>query len=238
MHRERSCYAMRPVLRNGLRWLNSLVTRAPWGCGMRASSQTEPAVALSHVSKSFAGLKVLNDVSFDVRRGEVHALLGENGAGKSTLIKIMAGLYQPDEGEVAVNGVSAKFVAPREAHAAGIATVHQELLLFPELTVAENIFLGQTPKVAMGLIDWPTIRRRARQILDSLDSSELDIDAKVGTLSVANRQRVEIARALSQEARVLIMDEPTAALAGSDVQRLMDIVHRLKSHGVAIVYVS
>jgi ABC-type sugar transport system ATPase subunit len=205
---------------------------------MRASSQTEPAVALSHVSKSFAGLKVLKDVSFDVRRGEVHALLGENGAGKSTLIKIMAGLYQPDEGEVAVNGVSAKFAAPREAHAAGIATVHQELLLFPELTVAENIFLGQTPKVAMGLIDWPTIRSRARQILDSLDSSELDIDAKVGTLSVANRQRVEIARALSQEARVLIMDEPTAALAGSDVQRLMDIVHRLKSHGVAIVYVS
>ena len=205
---------------------------------MRASSQTEPAVALSHVSKSFAGLKVLKDVSFDVRRGEVHALLGENGAGKSTLIKIMAGLYQPDEGEVAVNGVSAKFATPREAHAAGIATVHQELLLFPELTVAENIFLGQTPKVAMGFIDWPAMRSRARQILDSLDSSELDIDAKVGTLSVANRQRVEIARALSQEARVLIMDEPTAALAGSDVQRLMDIVHRLKSHGVAIVYVS
>jgi rhamnose transport system ATP-binding protein len=205
---------------------------------MRASSQTEPAVALSHVSKSFAGLKVLKDVSFDVRRGEVHALLGENGAGKSTLIKIMAGLYQTDEGEVAVNGVSAKFATPREAHAAGIATVHQELLLFPELTVAENIFLGQTPKVAMGFIDWPAMRSRARQILDSLDSSELDIDAKVGTLSVANRQRVEIARALSQEARVLIMDEPTAALAGSDVQRLMDIVHRLKSRGVAIVYVS
>jgi ABC-type sugar transport system ATPase subunit len=150
----------------------------------------------------------------------------------------MAGLYQTDEGEVAVNGVSAKFATPREAHAAGIATVHQELLLFPELTVAENIFLGQTPKVAMGFIDWPAMRSRARQILDSLDSSELDIDAKVGTLSVANRQRVEIARALSQEARVLIMDEPTAALAGSDVQRLMDIVHRLKSRGVAIVYVS
>ncbi|HYM98597.1 MAG TPA: sugar ABC transporter ATP-binding protein, partial [Aestuariivirgaceae bacterium] len=113
-----------------------------------------------------------------------------------------------------------------------------ELLLFPELTVAENIFLGQTLKSQRGILDWPAMRRRAREILDSLDTHELDIDAKVGNLSVANRQRVEIARALSQDARVVIMDEPTAALAEADVQRLMDIVRRLKSRGVAIVYVS
>jgi ABC-type sugar transport system ATPase subunit len=203
-----------------------------------ADGEMPPAVSLSHISKSFAGLKVLKDVSFDVRAGEVHALLGENGAGKSTLIKIMAGLYQADEGEIAVEGRQTKFATPRDAHAAGIATVHQELLLFPELTVAENIFLGQAPKTQWGTLDWPAMRKRARELLDSLDSPELDVDARVGKLSVANRQRVEIARALSQKARVLIMDEPTAALAESDVQRLMDIVLRLRSRGVAIVYVS
>ena len=195
-------------------------------------------IALVNVSKSFAGLKVLSDVSFDVRPGEVHALLGENGAGKSTLIKIMAGLHRPDDGEIIVNGTSVTFASPREAHDAGIATVHQELLLFPELTVAENIFLGQTPKKAGGLIDWDIVRKRSRQLLDELDSFDLNVDVRVGSLSVANRQRVEIARALSQDARVVIMDEPTAALADADVQRLMDIVRRLKARGVGIVYVS
>jgi ABC-type sugar transport system ATPase subunit len=205
---------------------------------MRAENHAEPAIALLHVSKSFAGLKVLKDVSFDVRPGEVHALLGENGAGKSTLIKIMSGLYQPDEGEIIVNGATARFTTPREAHAAGIATVHQELLLFPELTVAENIFLGQAPKTTWGVLDWPTMRARARKLLDSLDSPELDIDVKVGNLSVANRQRVEIAHALSQDAKVVIMDEPTAALTDADVKRLLEIVRRLKERGVALVYVS
>ena len=195
-------------------------------------------IELRGASKSFAGVKVLNGVSFDMRPGEVHALLGENGAGKSTLIKIMSGLYQADEGEILVNGNTVKFATPREAHAIGIATVHQELLLFPELTVAENIFLGQAPRTKWGTLDWPQMRKRSRQLLNSLDSPDLDIDAKVGSLSVANRQRVEIARALSQDARVVIMDEPTAALAEADVQRLMDIVRRLKERGVAIVYVS
>jgi len=195
-------------------------------------------IELRGASKSFAGIKVLNNVSFDMRPGEVHALLGENGAGKSTMIKIMSGLYQADEGEIRVNGQPVKFATPREAHTAGIATVHQELLLFPELTVAENIFVGQAPHTSWGALDWPKMRQRARQILDSLDTPDLDIDATVGTLSVANRQRVEIARALSQDARVVIMDEPTAALAEADVQRLMAIVRRLKERGVAIVYVS
>ncbi len=199
---------------------------------------TEAAVSLTGISKAFAGLKVLNNVDFDVRPGEVHALLGENGAGKSTLIKVMAGLHSPDEGQIQLGGKPVRFASPREAHHAGISTVHQELLLFPELTVAENVFLGQTPKTAAGLVDWKVMRRRARQLLDGLDSFDLDIDARVGTLSVANRQRVEIARALSQDARVVIMDEPTAALAEADVRRLMDIVRRLKQRGVGIVYVS
>lgn len=195
-------------------------------------------IALRGVSKSFAGIKVVTQVSFDIRPGEVHALMGENGAGKSTMIKIMAGLHQADEGEILINGQPVRFASPRDAHAAGIATVHQELLLFPELTVAENIFLGQTPKTGLGTIDWQVMRARARELLDSLDSGDLDIDQKVASLSVGNRQRIEIARALAQDARVLIMDEPTAALAEADVQRLMAIVRSLRARGVAIVYVS
>ncbi len=195
-------------------------------------------IELRSVSKSFAGIRVVHSVSFDMHPGEVHALMGENGAGKSTMIKIMAGLHQADEGEILVNGRVVKFASPKDAHAAGIATVHQELLLFPELTVAENIFLGQTPKTRLGTIDWQKMRERSRQLLDSLDSGDLDIDQKVATLSVGNRQRIEIARALAQDARVLIMDEPTAALAEADVQRLMAIVRNLRDRGVAIVYVS
>ena len=195
-------------------------------------------IELRGVSKAFAGIKVVDRVSFDMRPGEVHALMGENGAGKSTLIKVMAGLHQPDEGEILVNGRPTTFASPRDAHAAGIATVHQELLLFPELTVAENIFLGQTPKTALGTVDWRKMRERARELLDSLDCHDLDIDQKVSALSVGNRQRIEIARALAQDARVLIMDEPTAALVDHDVKRLMDIVRNLCARGVAIVYVS
>ncbi len=196
------------------------------------------ALELVGISKAFAGVRAAAGVSFDVRPGEVHALLGENGAGKSTLIKIMSGVQHADSGELRVDGQARRFSSPREARAAGIATVHQELLLFPELTVAENIFLGHAPRGAGRSIDWKATRQRARELLDSLECFELDVDAKVGTLSVANRQRVEIARALSQSPRVLIMDEPTAALAEADVQRLLDVVRTLRSRGVGIVYVS
>ncbi|HEV7284791.1 MAG TPA: sugar ABC transporter ATP-binding protein, partial [Kaistia sp.] len=198
----------------------------------------QPILALDGVSKSFAGVHALKNVSFDVRPGEVHALMGENGAGKSTLIKVMAGVHAPDSGDIRVNGEVVRFASPREARAAGIATVYQELLLFPELSVAENIFLGHAPRTTMNALDWPKMRNEARRLLDDLDSHDLDVDARVGSLSVANRQRVEIAKALSQDARVLIMDEPTAALADADARRLMDVVRRLRDRGVAIVYVS
>jgi ABC-type sugar transport system ATPase subunit len=201
-------------------------------------SDAAPFVSLTGMSKSFVGVKVLKEVSFDVRPGEVHALLGENGAGKSTLIKIMSGLYTPDAGTMVVDGKEAKFASTRDAAAAGIATVYQELLLFPELTVAENVFLGSYPRTSAGLIDWPEVRARTRKLLDQLDTFDLDVDAKVLTLSVAQRQRVEIAKALSKNARVLIMDEPTASLVESDVQRLMQIVRQLRERGVGIVYVS
>jgi rhamnose transport system ATP-binding protein len=195
-------------------------------------------VELRGVSKSFGGVRVLKDVDFDVRPGEVHALLGENGAGKSTLIKIIGGTHAPDGGVIRVGSEELKAITPREAAKGGIATVYQELLLFPELTVAENVFVGHAPRTRLRTLDWSLMRRRARQLLDSLDSHELDVDAKVGTLSVANRQRVEIAKALSQDARVLIMDEPTAALADADVRRLMIVIKRLRERGVGIIYVS
>ncbi len=195
-------------------------------------------VRLQGVSKSFAGIRVLRDVDFDVQPGEVHALLGENGAGKSTLIKIIAGTHAPDSGVIRVGDVEMRAITPREAAKGGIATVYQELLLFPDLTAAENIFLGHAPKTGLGTLDWNQMRRRARELLDSLDSHDLDVDVKVGALSVANRQRIEIAKALSQNARVLIMDEPTAALADADVRRLMIVIKRLRERGVGIIYVS
>jgi ABC-type sugar transport system ATPase subunit len=197
-----------------------------------------PAVELTGISKSFVGVKVLKDVTFDVRPGEIHALLGENGAGKSTLIKVLAGVHQPDSGTIRIDGKPVRFSSPRNALAHGIATIYQELLLFPELSVAENIFLGHGPRARWGGLDWAAMRTRARALLDSLDSPDLDVDVKVGTLSVANRQRVEIAKALSHDARVLVMDEPTASLAEADVRRLIAVVKRLRDQGVAIIYVS
>jgi rhamnose transport system ATP-binding protein len=197
-----------------------------------------PVLALREIEKSFGPIAVLKGVDFDVRPGEVHALMGENGAGKSTMIRIMSGAHQPSAGEVALDGNVVRFGQPRAAQAAGISVVHQELLLFPALTVAENIFLGHAPRTSIGLLDRRAMRERARALLVRLDCPELDVDARVESLSVANRQRIEIARALSRDARVLIMDEPTAALAEADVVRLLDVIRALKSEGVGIVYVS
>ncbi len=198
---------------------------------------SEPILKLEGISKSFPGVRALADISFDVRPGEVHALLGENGAGKSTLIKIMSGVYQPDAGTLSLDGKPNTFDSPQEAQAAGIATIYQELLLFPELTVAENIFMGHAPRGRFG-IDWSKMRERAHETLESLDIHDLDVRAMVGTLSVGNRQRVEIAKALSHNARILIMDEPTAALTERDVERLFGIVRLLRARGVGVVYIS
>lgn len=198
----------------------------------------ELLLELSHISKSFPGVKALDDVQFDLRRGEVHALLGENGAGKSTLIKIISGVYKQDSGEMRINGQSVSFNSPREAQLMGVATIYQELSLYPELTVAENIFLGHAPRTRLGILDWRAMNQRAREILDSLDIHDMDVTTRVGTMTVGNRQRVEICKALSRDARILIMDEPTASLSEADVQRLFAIVRKLRERGVGIIYIS
>ena len=202
---------------------------------------TPALLNLQAIHKTFPGVHALKDASFDVRQGEVHALIGENGAGKSTMIKIVSGVYQPDAGEILLDGAQVHFANPREAQQAGIATIYQELGLYPELTVAENIFMGHAPIRKFGVfqaVDWERMESEAEGLLAELNIHNLDVGAKVGTLNVGNRQRVEIAKALSLDARILIMDEPTAALTESDVEQLFSIVRLLRERGVSIIYIS
>jgi rhamnose transport system ATP-binding protein len=196
---------------------------------------------LANISKSFPGVKALEDVHFNTDAGQVHALVGENGAGKSTLIKVISGVHPADGGTIHMDGELVRFRSPHEAQAHGIATMYQELSLYPELSVAENIFMGHAPMRKTGpaeVIDWGEMNRRSEEILASLNIHDLDVRRKVGALNVGNRQRVEIAKALSLNAKVLIMDEPTAALTESDVERLFDIVRLLKERDVAVIYIS
>lgn len=198
---------------------------------------TEPLLELRDITKTFPGVVALNGVSFDVRPGEVHALLGENGAGKSTLIKIVAGAYQPDAGELLFNGEAIRLANPRDAGARGVSVIYQEMSLYPELSVAENIFMGRHPRGPMGSVDWGGMVRQAEELFRTLDV-EINVRHKVSRLTVGNRQRVEIAKALSRQARILIMDEPTASLTAHDVEILFGIVRRLRAQGVGIIYIS
>ena len=172
---------------------------APPASGSEAgpSAGGAPLLAVAGIEKSFPGVRALVDVSFDVKPGEVHALLGENGAGKSTLIKIVSGVFQPDRGSVRVNGRELRFDRPDDARRAGIATIYQELLLFRELTVAENVFMGYAPRGRRGLLNWRAMTARTEALLASLEIHDLAADQIVGTLAVGNRPRVEISRALS-----------------------------------------
>jgi ribose transport system ATP-binding protein len=190
------------------------------------------------VGKVFPGVRALSDVDFTLRGGEVHALVGENGAGKSTLMKIFAGLYQPDGGEVRLRGKQIVLPTPISAHHAGISVIHQEFFLMNHLTVAQNIFIGREPKLAGGVLnDDRALTRMASELLDRLG---VDIDPKlqVGRLTVAQQQMVEIAKALSFDSSVLIMDEPTAALTQTEVDTLFRIIHNFVTPTTAVVYIS
>jgi ribose transport system ATP-binding protein len=200
-------------------------------------SATPPALlSLSGVTKRFFNVVALEGVHFDVRRGEVHAVCGENGAGKSTLMKVMSGVYAPDEGTLSLDGESLSFASPREAQARGIAMIHQELNLVPHLSVAENIYLGREP-LRGWLVDRRKLRADAQACLDRLGIA-VSPDTLVSGLSVAQQQMVEIAKALSMDAGVLIMDEPTSSLTDTEAAQLFKVIHELKRAGVAIVYIS
>ena len=195
-----------------------------------------PLLEVRHVSKSFGGVHALNDVHFRLRAGEIHALLGENGAGKSTLIKIMTGFHQPDSGEIVFDGQPVHFANTRAAQAAGIVAIYQEPSLFPDLDLAENIFVGRQP-MQWGRVQWRQMYRAASDLLKQLGLA-LDPRTKARELSVAQQQVVEIARAISVQAKVLIMDEPTSSLTLGEVAELFTIVRQLRDDGTAVVFIS
>ena len=196
-----------------------------------------PILDLTHVSKSFPGVRALEDVGFSLSPGEVTALIGENGAGKSTIVKILTGIYTPDEGGIRIGDQTVTFASPRGAWAAGIAAIHQETVMFDDLSVAENIFMGHMPTGAFGRVDWSAMNERSRALLQRLEA-DFPADAKLGTLGVAQKHLVEIARALSHDARIIIMDEPTSALSAREIGDLFAIVAQLKAQGCAILFIS
>jgi len=198
---------------------------------------SEYILELKDITKRFSGVEVLHQVPFKLRAGEVHALLGENGAGKSTLIKVITGFHQPDGGEIFLYGEPVHFNDTRESRQAGIAAIYQELSLFPDLNVAENIFAGRQPVTHGGRIDWRKLYREAEKLLVSL-GVHLDLKQKARNLSIAQQQMVEIARAFSINARFLIMDEPTSSLTLNEVADLFRLVRRLRDEGTAIIFIS
>ena len=199
--------------------------------------ETNTAIEMVGISKKFGGVQALDGVDFEVCKGEVHALLGGNGAGKSTILKVLNGIHKPDNGTIKVDGKPLYKNSPEAAAAAGIAMNFQELSLIPTLSVAKNVFLTREPRTANGLIDDKETERRAQALFDMLEVS-VDPSAIVGDLGAGQKQLTEIVKAISKGAKVLILDEPSTALAVTDVDRLFIFLRKLKDEGVAIIYVS
>lgn len=196
-----------------------------------------PVLEMRGISQIFPGVKALDNVDVQLYPGQVTALIGENGAGKSTLVKILTGIYRPNEGEILLDGKPVQFQSAQDAIDAGVTAIHQETVLFDELSVGENIFLGHAPKGRFGLIDWKTINEKSHALLERLES-KIDPTIRLKDLSIAQRHLVAIARALSVEARIVIMDEPTAALSRKEIDDLFRIVENLKRQGKAILFIS
>lgn len=198
---------------------------------------TEYVLELSGICKSFPGVKALDGVNLKIEKGKVHALMGENGAGKSTLMKIIDGIYQPDAGTIRMYGQEIKIHGPRDAIAKGISMIHQELNPVPHMTIAENIFLGREMKKSLGFVDRDRMLKETEKLLKRLDF-DFDPSQKIGELSVAGMQMIEIAKAVSCDAKVILMDEPTSAITENEVEKLFTIIRELISHDVAIVYIT
>jgi len=203
---------------------------------LRKAETTLPVLELRNVSKRFGNVEVLSDVNLPLFGGRVHALAGENGAGKSTLVKIIGGIHQPSSGSILKDGDPIVLGSPVESRRNGIAVVHQHPALFPDLTVAENVFIGQQPRRG-GRIDWPFMLQRAAELLARL-GVDLPVTGEVRHLGVSERQAIEIARALAIDARLLVLDEPTSALSGNEVVRVFNLVERLRMEGVAILFIT
>jgi rhamnose transport system ATP-binding protein len=202
------------------------------------ASRAAPRLTLSGIGKSFPGVRALHNVSLSLYPGEVTALIGENGAGKSTLVKIMTGIYQPDSGTITVDGRPVSLASAHAAFANGITAIHQETVLFDDLSVAENIFLGHAPRTRLGLIDWSTMRANAREVLTTMQAGHIDPDTRLKDLGIANKHLVAVARAMSIDASIVIMDEPTAALSMKEIEELFLLIEFLKSQGKAILFIS
>jgi rhamnose transport system ATP-binding protein len=199
-------------------------------------SSLTPVIELRGIAKRFGPVEVLSDVDLSLDAGRVHALAGENGAGKSTLVKILAGIHQPDSGRILKDGTETTILSAADARRQGIAVIHQHPAVFPDLSVAENVFVGRQPRRMLG-IDWAAMTSKAQELLSSL-RIEIDVHVPVKMLSIAERQAIEIAKALSIDARVLVMDEPTSTISSREIHRLFEIVERLKKQGVAILFIS
>jgi len=198
---------------------------------------TEPVLVLRHAAKSFGAVQAVADASIELYRGETHALVGENGAGKSTVVKMLAGVHQPDSGVLIVNGTAVRLSGPADAQAAGIAVIYQEPLLFPDLTVAENIYMGRQPLRRGRRIDAAAMKDRVNELFGRL-GVRLDPDRICRGLSIADQQLVEIAKALSLDATIIVMDEPTAALSAVETARLFEVVATLRAAGAAVLFIS
>jgi ribose transport system ATP-binding protein len=196
-----------------------------------------PILEMTGVDKSFGATRALSGVQLTVHRGEIHALMGENGAGKSTLMKILSGVYQPDAGEIRIDGKPVRLTSPAGSRALGISLIYQELAVAPHMSVAENVFMGSEPSLRLGFSDRATMLRRTDEVLRQLGAKFRASD-RAGGLAIAEQQQVEIARALIHHGRVLIMDEPTAALSEREAEHLFSVVRRLRDEGMAIIYIS
>jgi ribose transport system ATP-binding protein len=192
---------------------------------------------MNGISKRFYGVQALDNVTFECRKGEVHALVGENGAGKSTLMKVLAGAHQPDTGEILLRGQPTRMTDPQQAQRLGISIIYQEFNLIPDLTVMENVFLGREPRSRFGVIKTAEMRRRATDLFDQL-GVRVDLNSPVHRLNVAQQQMVEIAKALSLNADVIVMDEPTAPLTGAEIEHLFEIICDLRARGVTVIFIS
>src|ERR1700712_2705525 len=201
------------------------------------AASTAPVLEARSVSKSFPGVRALDDVSLSIRPGEIHALVGENGAGKSPLIKLLTGVYQLDEGEILYQGHPVSFGNPRAAQLASISTIYQEVNLVPLQSGARNLYMGREPRNKLGLIDFKKMNRDAKALLRDFQI-EADVEAPVSSLGLGAQQMISIARAIALDATVVIMDEPTSSLETREVETLFRLIERLKASGVAIIYVS